>query len=83
MKMTAHVDRSFLRVSVGDPIVVNWTDPNISNVVFRVASVNHGKLADGQIILSLIQDVNYVWRNQTPKAPKLPFLDEPWRREEP
>lgn len=72
MKMTAHVDRSFLRVSVGDPVLVSWSDPDISNIVFRVAAVNHGTLADGEIILSLVQDVNYVWRKQTPQPPLLP-----------
>jgi hypothetical protein len=77
MKMTAHVDRSFLRVQVGDPVRVNWTKPSISNVVFRVASVNHGTLEDGEIILGLVQDVNYVWRNSTPQAPKLPVIGDP------
>ncbi len=69
MKLTAWVDRSFLRLSVGDPVIVNYTDPDIAGIVFRIAAKNDGKLGDPTIILTLVKDVNYVWRHGTPTAP--------------
>lgn len=76
MKLTAHVDRSFLRKSVGDAVVLNWTKPTISSVVFRIAAANHGTLTDNEIILTLVQDANYVWRSSTPQRPDFGLLNE-------
>lgn len=66
IKCSAIVDRSFFRVVPGDVVKINWTAPDISGLVFRVAAVDRGTLADGRIKLDLIQDVFYVWRNQPP-----------------
>jgi hypothetical protein len=66
IKCTAIVDRSFLRVNPGDPIKLVWRQPDISGLVFRVARVDRGSLANGEIKLDLIQDVFYVWRDRPP-----------------
>lgn len=69
MKLSALVDRSFYRVSVGDVVKVNWTKPDIAGVIFRVAAVDHGTITDGVIRLDLIQDAYYVWRGRPPRPP--------------
>lgn len=66
IKCTAVVDGSFWRIKPGDVVKLTWTAPDISGLVFRVASVDRGSLSDGRISLGLIQDVFWVWRNQPP-----------------
>lgn len=67
MKCRAIVDRSFVRVAPGDAVKVTWSSPDLSNVVFRVAAVDRGTLADGRIGLDLIQDYFYVYRQIPPQ----------------
>jgi hypothetical protein len=69
MRCRALVDRSFLRVNVGDAVKLTWTNPDIAGIVFRVANVDRGTLEDGKIALDLIQDYFYVYRGQAPRAP--------------
>lgn len=65
-KCQAIVDRSFWRTNPGDVVLVNWPRLGIANGVFRVASVNRGLLADRKVVLNLIQDYFFVWRNRPP-----------------
>lgn len=67
MKCRAIVDRSFIRVNPGAPIMVAWSSPDINNVVFRVAAVDRGTLADGRIALDLIQAAEYTYRQIPPQ----------------
>jgi hypothetical protein len=69
MKAHVIVDRSFVRVNPGDAIRVYWSSPDISGIIFRVASVSRGTLENGRIRLDLIQDVNYVFRGRIPEPP--------------
>jgi hypothetical protein len=46
---------------------VQWTDPDIANIVFRVAAVDRGTIDDGKIALDLLQDYFYVTRSQPPR----------------
>jgi hypothetical protein len=68
MKCSVLVDRSFLRTNIGDAVKVTWDQPDIPGLVFRVAAVDRGMLADNKIRLDLIQDYFYVWRNLPPKS---------------
>jgi hypothetical protein len=69
MKAHVIVNREFVRVHPGDAIRVYWSSPDISGIVFRVASVSRGTLEDGRIRLDLIQDVNYSYRGLIPEPP--------------
>lgn len=75
MKCTAYVDRSFVRVNPGDAVKVTWSDPDISGLVFRVASVKRGTVENGKIELSLIQDYYYTYRQVAPQPPGLDHPD--------
>lgn len=66
MKCRAILDRSFIRLNPGDAVRVQWTNPDISNVVFRVVSVDRGTLANGQIAVELVQDAAYTHRQIAP-----------------
>lgn len=66
IKCTATCDRSLLGLNIGDPVRVNWTDPGISGIVFRVASLDAGSLTDGKLTIGLIQDAYYVYNNLPP-----------------
>lgn len=66
IKLTAICDRSLLGLSIGDPVKVNWTDPDISGLVFRVAAMDTGTAQNGKLTISLIQDAYYVYRNLPP-----------------
>lgn len=69
LKCRAVVNRSFLRVNPGDAVKLTWGAPDIAGSIMRVARVERGTLEDGAIVLDLISDVNYVWRNRTPLPP--------------
>jgi hypothetical protein len=69
MKCMAYVDRTFYRLNPGDAVMVQWQKPDVSNIVFRVVSVNRGVLTDGKIAIDLIQDVNFVYRGGFPEPP--------------
>ena len=71
-KCTAIVNRSFYNVCPGDAVSVTWPEANLSGLVFRVAAVDRGTLANGQIKLDLIQDYFYQWRDQRPVNPGFP-----------
>jgi hypothetical protein len=73
MSCTAIVDRSFVRLRPGDPVVVAWPTPGIASVVFRVVGPDRGTLEDGRVTLDLVQDPFYVWRRLPP--PKGGFGD--------
>jgi hypothetical protein len=62
----ALVDRSFLRVNPGDVVKVNWNDPDIGGLIFRVVNVDRGERENGMIKLDLIQDYYYTWRSKPP-----------------
>lgn len=73
-KMRAIVDRTFYRVTPGDPVRVTWPEYGFDGRVFRVASVSRGTLASGQIALDLIEDFFYTWRDVLiPGHPVEPF----------
>lgn len=60
IKLRAIVDRSFYSITPGTPVALSWTNPDLSNLVFRVARVDYGTLDDGQIALDLILDMTYI-----------------------
>jgi hypothetical protein len=62
------VNREFLRTNVGDAVRVTWPEYHLAELVFRVAQVDRGTLADGKIALDLIQDFNYVYRRKIASA---------------
>lgn len=66
IKLRAICDRSTLALNPGDPVRLYWTDPDISGLVFRVASPNRGTLKDGKVAIDLIQDYFYIYRSRTP-----------------
>lgn len=66
MTIKVTVDRSFIRLRPGDPVRVNWSKPDVSGLIFRVVSPDRGTLEDGRVILDLVQDPFYVWRNRPP-----------------
>lgn len=66
MKLSAIVNRSFLRVLPGDAVKLNWPEANIANIVFRVAGGTRGTLESGAIKLDLVQDYFYTHRNLPP-----------------
>lgn len=69
--ISLEVDRSFLRVNYGDPIKVTLSNPDISGLVFRVVGIDRGTLESNKILLDVVQDTFYVWRNQAPQDPGL------------
>jgi hypothetical protein len=66
MRFTALLNRSMFRLNVGDVVKVTWTDPDIAGLPFRVANINRGNLDDPTIVVDLIQDYFYTWRNAPP-----------------
>ena len=71
-KCSAIVNREFYNVCPGDVVSVTWPEANISGMMFRVAAVDRGTLANGAIRLDLIQDYFYQWRNNNPVFPGFP-----------
>lgn len=69
MTATAIVSRAFHRLVPGDPLKVVWQNPDLAGIVFRVIGIDYGTPENAAIRLDLIQDANYVWRNQSPKPP--------------
>lgn len=65
-KCRAYLDGSFYRLNVGDVLRLDWPDANIAGYVMRVAARSRGTLKDGTILVDLIQDFFYNWRNQPP-----------------
>lgn len=64
MKCRAICDRSFYNVVPGDVIELTWPDWHISGMLMRVGGVTRGTLANGDIVLDLIQDFFYAYRHQ-------------------
>jgi hypothetical protein len=54
---SAEVDRSFWDVLPGDPLLLNWPEKNIHNVVVRVMPVDKGTPASGVMKLALLEDI--------------------------
>lgn len=69
MTATAIGNRELADLNPGDPVMVEWTDPDVAGIVFRVTGANRGRLQSGKVELGLIQDTFYVWRKQAPKPP--------------
>lgn len=69
MKCSIKLDRSFIRLRPGMVVKMTWSRPDVAGLVFRVMNVNLGTLSNGYVQVDLIQDVNYLWRRQAPKAP--------------
>jgi hypothetical protein len=76
-KMRMLLDRSLAGLNPGDAVRVTYTNPDLSEVVFRVASVDRGTLEDGKIAVDLIQDSFYVYRRLPPQPPGLVWPDAP------
>lgn len=55
-RLTAIVNRSFYTTNPGDVVAINWPEYGWSGMLFRVARVSRGTLADGRIKLDLIQE---------------------------
>jgi hypothetical protein len=72
---TAYVDRTQYRLNPGDPVKVNWTDPDIGGIVFRVVNIDKGRREDGKIKVDLIQDSYFVWRSRIPISQWLDHID--------
>lgn len=60
--------RSLLSLNPGDPIVVQWGNPDV-NGIFRIANVERGSLEDGAIALDCVSESFLVYRGRTPIAP--------------
>lgn len=72
MKLRAVVDKSFLRVGVGDPVALTWGPLGVSGGIFRVATPTRGGRDDNSIELDLIQDAGYTHRSETNDTGGLP-----------
>lgn len=68
VRLSAIVNREFLRITQGDVVLLTWPEANISRMVCRVANVSHGLLDNNKIKLDLIQDSFYQWRKLTPAS---------------
>jgi hypothetical protein len=69
IKCRAIVGRDFLRVVRGQAVKVTWSNPDIADLIFRVANVERGTLEDGKIALDLVSDYFYTFRNLPPVNP--------------
>lgn len=69
IKCRALLDRSFVRLTPGQAVKLTWVDPDLATVVMRVGAVDRGTLENGVIAVDLVNDANYTWRGQTPRAP--------------
>ncbi len=56
-KATVKVDRTFWDTQIGSVVIFNDDTLGISGFVMRVASVNLGNLAEGEIRLELVEDI--------------------------
>lgn len=72
MKLRVTVDRSFLRVGVGDAVAMTWPPLGIAGAIFRVATPARGGRDDNSIDLDLIQDAGYTHRWETSDTSGLP-----------
>lgn len=68
-KLTAKVDRTFLASNPGDVVAVSWPQYGWSRILFRVATVGRGTLADGTVTLGLIQEYFQVYRGSPRSGP--------------
>lgn len=66
MRFTAVCDRSRASLKQGDPVKVNWTDPDIAGGVFRVVAIDRGTVTDTAVTIDLVQDPYFVWNNRPP-----------------
>jgi hypothetical protein len=79
-KLRAICDRTARNLMPGDPVKLTWTDPDIAGLIFRIADVDRGTLADGKVAIDLISDNSYVWRNAAPQNVDLGNLGVDTRR---
>jgi hypothetical protein len=79
-KLRAICDRTARNLMPGDPVKLTWTDPDIAGLIFRIADVDRGTLADGKVAIDLISDNFYVWRNAAPQNVDLGNLGVDTRR---
>ena len=49
--------RDAYNLTLGQPIVINWTPYGISKQIFRVTDIDYGSLLDGNITVTAVEDV--------------------------
>ncbi len=69
MRLRVEGDRTLMGAFPGMPVKVTWNKPDISGLIFRVGTVDLGSLEDGKVILDLVQDYYFTFRNQAPQHP--------------
>lgn len=77
LKCTAYCDRSAMRLRPGDPVILEWQEPDIARAVMRVLDVSHGTLEEGTVRLDLVQTAEYVFAGKNPKPPLNIVIDSP------
>jgi hypothetical protein len=53
----ALIDRSAWDILPGEPVVLNWPEYNIEQIVVRVTTVDYGSRTDGKIKVSFLEDI--------------------------
>lgn len=68
MKCRAILDRTFAStLHPGAPVRLTWKGPDVAGVVFRVVGLDKGKLEDGRVIVDLLQDHFWNFRQLPPQ----------------